>query len=597
MSTFTITAGSTNPNVLFNGQPTGTVNGGYVTAACTSNNTGNSGGGWSTTPSKPFGDAPTDNTIPVHAVCSASYTSSNASYDHNNYIVILAGNFPQNFFTSITINGTITLLTSGVYSYSTTLIPGFTMWVWGLGLSPPFNFSPGGPGSVTPVQFNGLVVPTHTPGAGAQYQAPTDLFGAYDPLAAAVDLSWDAAVDGIVQIYTPGSYLYPVDLSAYYIDMIADGGGGGGGSGVSGPNFPNIYTVGQGAGGGGYAAARLFMGMFQQDTNIAVAVGAGGVGGVASPASNTGFTAAVYGTSGGSTSFGAYHKATGGFFGGGDWNYGNNGQIPNPPGGTGFTVSFTNVTLDTGGLGAFGWTPGNGVSNSRPGLPSAGGKAGGGGGAGESSGGNIGGQGETAVGNGGTGGSGGAVSGGNGASAAADFAGGGGGGGGGSIFLSTPGATFGGNGGNGGLYGGGGGGGGFGAAQGPPNFAKSGSGGNGGDGVLWTKTVWKHTHDPQYLVYRGATLIGTTAQGVTTFVDLSPQAGANVYTVIASYDGVNPQSPSSMPTTVTLSGGAGFASGKFSFANAFAPIMLINAKGIKPRFYPPVTNQNLRSRR
>lgn len=92
------------------------------------------------------------------------------------------------------------------------------------------------------------------------------------------------------------------------VDLVAGGGGGGSGRrGAAG----TVRTGGAGGGGGGLTS-RLFPASALTDT-VAVTVGAGGTGGAAITANDTG---GASGTVGGVTSFGAYARATGGGAGG-----------------------------------------------------------------------------------------------------------------------------------------------------------------------------------------------------------------------------------------------------------------------------------------
>lgn len=445
-----------------------------------------------------------------------------------------------------------------------------------------------------------------------EYQPPTALSGAYDPTGPDNTVSWTASVDGVPELFL-SSADYIVDSSADHVQVTGIGAGGGGTSSTNQADSGNSGSFGGYGGGGGAYAQATFQIADLTPGPVAVVIGAAGPGGAATTSDVIGatFNYGTPGTPGGDTSFGSVLTAGGGA--GGE----QGGASPAvAPGGIATIVGGTSIITETGGTGAFFAYTGVGsdpmIAAGNTTLAGAGGGSSG-----------------LGAGNDGVhsdplpGGDAGSVAGGagglnsfyppiftggnaeNGSSQTGIRGGSGGGGGGvGSNFdTSVQQDMTGGLGGNGGFPGGGGGGSGMVVALyeggGPSGhcFAFGVVGGDGGAGELETITYWLHTHDPQYIVYRNGTPIGVTAQGVTTFVDESPLAGANTYTVYASYDGVSLNSAASDPFTITVSLGKVYLSGKFSPANAFAPIMLINLKGVKPRFYVPVINPNMRSRR
>lgn len=100
-----------------------------------------------------------------------------------------------------------------------------------------------------------------------------------------------------------------------------------------------------------------------------------------------------------------------------------------------------------------------------------------------------------------------------------------------------------------------------------------------------------------YNVYRNGTLLtNVTVPGQTFFTDTTVIAGLSyTYTVAAANADLTDASGLSAPLVINTS--PVFLYGRFSPANAFAPVMLINVKGIKPKLYAPVINPNMRSRR
>lgn len=444
-----------------------------------------------------------------------------------------------------------------------------------------------------------------------EYQPPTGLSGAYDPIAANTTLEWTASVDGIPELFT-SSGTYTVDPTSDHVQVTGLGAGGGATSATCQANSANGGSFGgYGGAGGAYAQATFPITTF--GSTVAVTIGAPGAGGALQVAdiNGTTFFYGNPGSAGGNTVFGSVLTA-----GGGAGGVIGSSTLSQAAGGTATVTGGSSITTESGGAGSF--LQNNGSSNisvaagnstlagaggGSGGLPLAGSTAPLAGGTAGSTAGGVAGT-DVVYPTGTTGGAGGA------GAAQSGILGGSGGGGGGSATPPGGGTGSGidvpftgGAGGVGGGYGGGGGGSGmavaFVAGLGPSHhqYAYGTAGGDGGPGVLETITYWLHTHDPQYIVYRNGVPIGVTGQGVTGFVDNSPLAGANTYTVYASYDGVSLNSAASDPFTVTVSLGNVFVSGKFSPANAFAPIMLINLKGVKPKFYAPVINPNMRSRR
>lgn len=413
-----------------------------------------------------------------------------------------------------------------------------------------------------------------------EYQAPTDLIGAYDYSDNGIALSWTASVDGIPLLFTSNG-TYAVDSTAYrvLVQMLAGGGSGGAEDSAGG--------WGGGGGGGGYASATYSISALP--STVAVTVGAGGA--AVGPAAST----ILAGNAGGNSVFAGYLQANGGA--------GMSAFSLQGAGGTATLLSSVGIvgsaTLETGGEGGVG-------GGSPPTSPTAGGSttnAGPGGGSGGRNDGNSPGPGQAGTpggscANGGVGGAGGAADptvAGNGLSgtsfvyAGQKIAGGGGGGGGGGTDRV---GLVGGSAGNGGGYGAGGG---TGGACGN-GTGVNGMGGAGGPGAVFTLTSWLHTHDPYYLVYRGGVLIGVTAEGATTFSDSSPDAGVNVYTVIASYDGVTPMSAASAPVDVTVASFVVNLSGRFVPALVFKASELSNLAGLRPRIWRPNSNNNIRAK-
>lgn len=431
-----------------------------------------------------------------------------------------------------------------------------------------------------------------------EYQAPTDLFGTYDPLLLQVDLLWTASIDGIPIAYTvPGVYTFTVDPTADHV-VASVWGGGGGGAGGGSNSGSSTKSGGGGGGGGGYVNATFSVSLL--GSSQTVTVGAGGTAGTGGSGVNSN---GASGGAGVASSFGGFAAANGG-------GAGLISQFTSAAGGTASQTSGTSVTTETGGTGGESVPSGQSLTlNPNGGNTTNAGGGGGGGGYTFS---------DTVAGLTGTGGTvnsiiiggapgaqailaGTAIAGAGSVGQSALAGGGAGGGGGGAAcnFTVLPNnlVQTGGNGASGGSYGGGGGGGGTSNATDSNGTYTGGNGAAGFGGAVFLTTFWLHTQLPQYLVYRNGTLIGVTAPGVTSFDDLSPLAGVNTYTIYASYDGVTQMSAASNPVTITIAGGVAFVSGAFSPANAFAPIMLINVKGIKPKFYAPVINPNMRSRR
>jgi hypothetical protein len=115
-------------------------------------------------------------------------------------------------------------------------------------------------------------------------------------------MSWADAPSGgggltgqFTKITATGNFTVPADTTSLVVELV---GGGGGGGGISNYN----YCASGGGAGGGYAR-KYISGLTPGDT-ISVTIGAGGAGGAS--------TISAYGSTGGTTSFGAYCSATGG---------------------------------------------------------------------------------------------------------------------------------------------------------------------------------------------------------------------------------------------------------------------------------------------
>lgn len=415
-----------------------------------------------------------------------------------------------------------------------------------------------------------------------EYQAPTDLTAGYDGASASVALSWDASVDGVPLLFT-ASGSYAGDATSDHVALIVVGDGGGG---ASGGVISAVLTDGGGAGSAG-GISESTVATSSLTLPVTVTVGQGGAGGAGVSGMPNSISGTNPGSAGTGSSFGSYLAAGGGL-----------GGIvqSNVAGGTGTTQS--------GGIGALGANSGQGNPASVP--AGAGGSAtiapGGGAGGGVAAQHFLGGQpgaaggtGQTAAASpsaGGAAGSG--SSGGNGANGVnylSGLCGGGGGGGDGSAS-----SNLGYAGGHGGLYGGGGGGGGATYYVSGPGSQIQGSGGSGAPGCVNTVTYWLHTHLPQYLIYRNGTLIGATSIGTTTFQDTGFSPGANVYYVVASYDGTTPMSPESNTATYDAANAVVNLSGRFVPASVFKATQLSNLAGLRPRIWRPNSNNNIRAK-
>lgn len=187
----------------------------------------------------------------------------------------------------------------------------------------------------------------------------------------------------VTTIYSsPATWTKNPALKAVRVTLVS--GGGGGGSGRRPSNGP----AGNGGGGGAYGVA--FIPAPSVPSPQSVTVGSAGIGGV-SPS-----PAAVPGTSGGTSSFGAFITATGG--GGGPANGGGSTGgsitpspsvigIPGAPGGTSPSTPVTTATVGgAGGDGALTWGRGGAAGNPTGNGGVAVGYGGGGGGAGSGSG-------------------------------------------------------------------------------------------------------------------------------------------------------------------------------------------------------------------
>ena len=421
-----------------------------------------------------------------------------------------------------------------------------------------------------------------------QYGAPTALIASYNPATMQTSLSWVAAPEGASTLYgTPGTYIYNIDPTADHVTPIVIGAGSGG---CSGPAVDGNGRCGTGGGAGGARAQATFAvsGLSSTETII---VGGGGVGGASQTFTSLTTSNGLAGSAGGTSSFGTLITCTGGGVG----TPGTTGSAA--AGGTATVVGGTSVTTEAGGSGGIVGL-GLGTDVARPGSSTTNAPAGGGGGQGASgdasfalspfqdAGGNV-----T---NGGTGGTGGAGAfyqtsvappippptvGSNGASGMtaplSGFGGGGGGGGGAamrnwtdSLIAPAPtGTAIAGNGASGGAPGGGGGGGGMCNMSSFGSFftgqLTTGAGGPGADGQVYVTQFWLHATSAQYLVFRNGIQIGVTAAGVVSYTDSNPPMGADTYYVIASSDGVTPQSPTSNPATVFVTGSGNLSPGNY----------------------------------
>lgn len=100
---------------------------------------------------------------------------------------------------------------------------------------------------------------------------------------------------------------------------------------------------------------------------------------------------------------------------------------------------------------------------------------------------------------------------------------------------------------------------------------------------------------PRYVVYRNGVAIGNT--GTNSYSDATAVAGNTYLYTVAAADVSNvPLSDQSTGLLVSVSVRTGFAFGKFALDAAYAPILLANIKGIKPRIYMPEENTTVRSR-
>jgi hypothetical protein len=103
------------------------------------------------------------------------------------------------------------------------------------------------------------------------------------------------------QIYsTAGTYTFTAPVTGLYKVTVVGAGGGAGGAKSTSVSF---YATSAGGSGGGTAIKNIYL---TKGSSVSVTVGAGGVGGTATPTN---------GTSGGSSSFGAYCSASGGGYG------------------------------------------------------------------------------------------------------------------------------------------------------------------------------------------------------------------------------------------------------------------------------------------
>ena len=401
---------------------------------------------------------------------------------------------------------------------------------------------------------------------GNQYSAPTNLTaGAYNTLLNTLQLAWTAAPSGITQFY-PSTGTYTVDPSAAYVFVAALGGGGGGASGINNGTGGSAPGGNGGGAGGGYASAQIPIANLTGLSPITVTVGNGGTGGAFQSIAYLpgGTSVGNVGNAGQASSFGPVVTANGGA----------GGALTGAAAGGTASVSgsygATNIYTETGGAGGQANT--NTTDYQRNGGNSIFAGAGGGGGGSNAAAGSVvssslmqnggnstastpsisGGLGSAGAGSGNiNGGNQTAGNGGAGAPSTLTFSGGSGGGGGGAAntYSGLALTATGGQGGVGGGYGAGGGGGGSASAWGAGNFINgnltiTGAGGSGTPGGVYLSTQWNHVTPPYYLIYGNGSLIAVAPQGATSY-SIIPVAGTTTYTVVASYDGVTPQSPSS----------------------------------------------------
>lgn len=387
-------------------------------------------------------------------------------------------------------------------------------------------------------------------------------------------LNWD--VNSVVTTIFNSSGTYARDIVATSLDITAIGGGAGGGAGQP---FTGGGTPGGGGGGQGGGFANIIgVSALSVSASVAITVGVGGVGGgpITYP-----------GTDGDNSSFGTYVNAHGG--------RGGLGWTGSGGGGTNDGMASVNtligtVITETGGVGG---VQTNSHTAAGPGASCS--YAGGGGGSGFDVGGShisgAGGSSSAGVASGGAGGAtiqfpappGPQTGGGGGAGQTATGIFGGAGGGGGGGGLTNDGSTgTGGAGGTGGGYGGAGGGGGYGQSF--NNFGGStapGVSGEGGAGNAGVVSIVAHYPPPDYYnIYRGGVLIGQPA--AMNFVDLNMPLGAVTYGVSAVYGIIE-----SSQVFITLNQ-SGVVYGAFADAAVFAPIVISDVKGIKPRIYVPI---------
>ena len=150
-------------------------------------------------------------------------------------------------------------------------------------------------------------------------------------------------------VYTsPATWTKPATVKAVKVTVIGGGGGGAGGKG-SLPGAGASLPVGAGGGGGGavgLVSAPSIPGP------VAITVGTGGAGGVGTPANSV----RVPGTSGGTSSYGAFVSATGGTGGGASTaTAGGTGTTTPTTLGVrgGYATSNDGVRFSYGGFGAF----------------------------------------------------------------------------------------------------------------------------------------------------------------------------------------------------------------------------------------------------